>query len=345
MRSFFVIIAYCVVAGTFFYTESVARDRIRIVGSSTCFPYSKIIAENFSEYFSKFRTPFIEFGGSGPGLKEFCQGVGEDTVDIVNSSRRITEAELIACKKNGVSDIQEVIFGYDGVVLVSDRGMKSIALTSVDLYKALAARLVDNGNLVLNSFQKWSDIRSDLPAVYISIYIPSEKHGTREILEQKILREGCIRSGNFSKMRDVLKYTDSQINMICTSVRKDNFAIEVDGDYTETLARIEANKNVFGFLGLSFYKNNSDVLNVFSIDGIIPSVKTISSGVYPITRPLFFYVKKKHLKRIIGLREYVAFSISDEMMGDNSELIKYGLIPASVRERKVVQDSIAIERK
>ncbi|AHA27617.1 PstS family phosphate ABC transporter substrate-binding protein [Candidatus Liberibacter americanus] len=327
-----------------FGLEIFARDRIRIAGSSTVFPYSKIIAENFSEYFPSFKTPLVEAGGSGSGIKEFCKGIGEDTIDVVNVSRRITKYELNECKKNGVFDIQEIKIGYDGIALVSDTNMQSISLTIEDLYKALAASLVVNGKLVSNPFHKWSDIRFDLPEVRIFIYIPSEKHGTREVLEQKVLYEGCLRSGNFIKMRDDLKYNGLQLNIACNSVRKDGLLVEVDGDYAETLARIEANKNVFGFLGLSFYKNNSDILKITAIDGIIPSMHTVSAGLYPIIRPLLFYVKKNHLRNVIGLREYIYFSVSDEMMNTSSQLIRYGLIPISEGERKAVRDSIAINK-
>ncbi|CAL9914196.1 phosphate transport system substrate-binding protein [Candidatus Liberibacter solanacearum] len=344
MRFFFVVITCFVFWTTYCGTEIFARNRIRIAGSSTFFPYSKIIAENFSEYFPEFKTPFVESGGSSAGLKEFCKGIGEDTIDIVNSSRKITQSELDECKKKGVSEIQEVTIGYDGIVLVSDKNMVNVSLTIEDLYKALASKLIVNGLLVSNPFKKWSDIRSDLPKIHISIYVPSEKHGTREIIEQKVLREGCVRSGNFSKMHDIFKHNASQVDMACTFVRKDGVAIEVDGDYTETLARIEVNKDIFGFLGLSFYKNNADILNLVSIDGVIPSVDTIFSGVYPISRPLLFYVKKSHLVNVLGLREYVSFSLSDEMMDSGSQLIQYGLIPISNKDRKIVQDSIAIEK-
>ncbi|MBY7649170.1 MAG: phosphonate ABC transporter substrate-binding protein [Candidatus Liberibacter europaeus] len=345
MKGYISFVAYVVLFGKIFYAETFARDRIRISGSSTCFLYSKIIAESFTEYFPKFKTPLVESGGSGIGLKDFCKGVGEDTVDIVNSSRKITKNELAECNKNGVSDIQEVTIGYDGIALVSDKDMKSFSVTIEDLYMALAANLFIKGNLILNPFKKWSDIRPDLPSINISIYIPSDKHGTREVIEQKVLKEGCVRSGSFAKMQNCLKYNDLQLNIACKSIRKDGLAIEVDGDYAETLARIKVNKNVFGFLGLSFYKNNADVLKIIPINGVILSVSTVTSGLYPIVRPLFFYVKKKHFSNIIGLREYVAFSVSDEMMESNSQLVKYGLIPISERERKIFRDSVVIRKK
>ncbi|AKK20005.1 PstS family phosphate ABC transporter substrate-binding protein [Candidatus Liberibacter africanus] len=325
-------------------TKSFSRDRIKVAGSATLFPYAKIIAENFSEHFSQFKTPYVESGGSSVGLKEFCRGVGEDTIDIVNSSLKITKGELEECKKNGVFDIQEVKIGYDGILLVSDRNMARMSLTIEDIYKALSSHLIINNNIVVNPFKKWSDIRNGLPEVRISIYIPSGKHGTRGVLEQKVLREGCVRSGNFSKMRDVFKYDVHRLDASCISVRQDGIAVEVDGDYAETLARIEVSKDVLGFVGLSFYNNNADVLNLISIDGVVPSVRTILSGLYPISRPLLFYVKKQHFKNVFGLREYVYFSISDEMMDPDSQLIRYGLIPVNDKYRKILLDSIVIGR-
>ncbi|MEG8098943.1 PstS family phosphate ABC transporter substrate-binding protein [Candidatus Liberibacter brunswickensis] len=344
MKFVFVFILFFLLLDVCNGTKSFARNRIKIAGSATLFPYSKIIAENFSEYFPEFKTPFVESGGSSVGIKEFCQGSSDDTIDIVNSSRKITKGELKECKKNGVFDIQEVTIGYDGILLVSDRNMVNISLTIEDLYKALASHLILNNNVVLNPFKKWSEIRCGLPEVRIAIYVPSEKHGTREVIEQKVLKEGCVRSGNFSIMRDVLKYNDNQLNAACMSIRHDGVAVEVDGDYAETLARIEVSKNVFGFLGLSFYKNNTDVLNLIAIDGIVPSVDTILSGLYPISRPLLFYVKKQHFKNVLGLKEYVEFSVSDEMMDPDYQLIRYGLIPIPDKDRKILLNSIAVER-
>ncbi len=342
MRFFFVVLMCFVVLEVYCGTGTFARNRIRIAGSSTLFPYSKIIAENFSEYFPEFKTPFVESGGSSVGLKEFCRGIGDDTIDIVNSSRKITQNELDQCKKHGVSDIQEVTIGHDGILLVSDRDMVSVSLTVEDLYKALASYLIVDDKVVFNPLKKWSEIRPDFPEVRIAIYVPSGKHGTREVLEKKVLQEGCVRSRNFSKMRDMFKYNVQQLSVACTSVRQDGIAIEVDGDYTETLARIEVNKDVFGFVGLSFYKNNADVLKLVPIDGIVPSMGTIVSGLYPISRPLLFYVKRQHFNSVLGLREYVSFSVSDEMMAPDSQLFQYGLIPISNEERKSVRDSIAV---
>ncbi|MBA5723951.1 PstS family phosphate ABC transporter substrate-binding protein [Candidatus Liberibacter sp.] len=340
MKFFSVIVTCCVFFGIAFYENSFARDRISMKGSSAIFPYAKIISENFKEDFPDFKTPFVESGGTSAGLKEFCKGVGEDTIDIVNSSRKMSVAEFNECKKKGVSDIREIKIGYDAVVLAFNKSLSNLSLTIEDLYKALAAKLVVNGILTSNPFQKWSDIRSDLPEVQISIYIPSEKHGTREVLEEKILKEGCLRSKNFANIKKLLNHDDLKSNMACIAIRKDGAAIEVDGDYPETLMHIKANKNVFGFLGLSFYKNNTDILSVVAIDGVVPSMQTVFSREYPIVRPFIFYVKNKHLGNIIGLKEYVAFMISDQIMASDSALVRYGLIPASDYERKSIQNDI-----
>jgi phosphate transport system substrate-binding protein len=315
-----------------------ARDQIQIAGSSTVLPYAKIVAETFGETYPDFKTPVVESGGSGAGIKEFCKGVGENTIDIANSSRKIKEDEVKSCADAGVKEIQEVKIGYDGIVFATDINGPEWALTPKDVYTALAAEIVVDGKLVANPNTKWNQVNSALPDWDITAYIPGEKHGTREVFEEKLLASGCKASG----AQDVIKAggaDDKAMHAKCVAVRKDGKAVDIDGDYTETLARIASNKTGVGVFGLSFYENNADKLKVATVDGITPSTETIAKGEYPVSRPLFFYVKKAHLGVVPGLKEYVEFFLDDQMIGPESPLAEYGLVAAPETERQEQRDA------
>ncbi|MBB5044328.1 PstS family phosphate ABC transporter substrate-binding protein [Shinella fusca] len=328
--------AAALVASAAFAGVAVARDQIQIAGSSTVLPYAKIVAETFGETYPDFKTPIVESGGTGGGLKEFCKGVGPDTIDIANASRAIKDSEVEACKAAGVTEIQEVKIGYDGIVFATDAGNADLKLEPKDLYLALAAEVVVDGKLVANPYKKWSEVNKDLPDAEIAAYIPGEKHGTREVFEEKVLAAGCEASGAAEVIKAAVAEKDAQ-HAKCVAVRKDGLAVDIDGDYTETLARIAANKSGIGVFGLSFYENNADKLKVATVSGIVPSVETIASGEYPVSRPLFFYVKKAHLGVIPGLKDYVEFFTSDDMIGPDSPLAEYGLVPAPDAEREEVR--------
>jgi len=332
--------AAALVASVAFAGVAVARDQIQIAGSSTVLPYAKIVAETFGETYPDFKTPIVESGGTGGGLKEFCKGVGPDTIDIANASRAIKDSEVEACKAAGVTEIQEVKIGYDGIVFATDAGNADLKLEPKDLYLALAAEVVVDGKLVANPYKKWSEVNKDLPDAEIAAYIPGEKHGTREVFEEKVLAAGCEASGAADVIKAAVADKDAQ-HAKCVAVRKDGLAVDIDGDYTETLARIAANKSGIGVFGLSFYENNADKLKVATVSGIVPSVETIASGEYPVSRPLFFYVKKAHLGVIAGLKEYVEFFTSDDMIGPDSPLAEYGLVPAPDAERDEVRKTFA----
>lgn len=332
--------AAALIASVAFAGAAHARDQIQIAGSSTVLPYAKIVAEAFGEANTQFKTPVVESGGTGAGLKEFCKGVGPDTIDIANASRQIKKEELEACKAAGVTDVQEIRIGYDGIVFATDASNVDFALTPKDVYLALAAELVVDGKLVANPNKKWSDVNKDLPDEEIMAFIPGEKHGTREVFEQKLLADGCKETG----AADVIKAQiadEKEAAAKCVKVRKDGVAVDIDGDYTETLARIDSNKKAIGVFGLSFFENNSDKLKVATVSGVTPSVETIASGEYPVSRPLFFYVKKAHLGVIAGLKEYVEFFTADKMIGPDGPLAEYGLVPAPDAEREQIRKDAA----
>ena len=287
-----------------------ARDNVQVTGSSTVLPYATIVAESFGENFD-FPSPVVEGGGSGAGRKKLCEGVGENTVDIANSSSKMKDEEWAKCEEV-VGEITEVRIGYDGIVFASNIGQLNIKdLTVAQLYTALHAD---------STAKQWSDVDPALPAVDIVAYIPGTKHGTREVFDVKVMEDGC------KAVLGVEKLDDDQ-KKACVKVRTDGAAIDIDGDYTETLARLDANKTALGVFGLSFYQNNTDKLEVATVSGVFPSVETISSGDYSISRPLYFYVKNAHLSVIPGLKEYVEFFVSDDMAGPEGALAQYGLVP------------------
>ncbi|MGB2894367.1 MAG: substrate-binding domain-containing protein [Albidovulum sp.] len=300
-----------------------ARDQVQIAGSSTVLPYATIVAEAFGENF-EFPTPVVEGGGSGAGRKKLCEGVGENTIDIANSSSRIKQSDIDLCAQNGVNEIMEVRIGYDGIVFASDVNGAEFAFTPADWYNALAAEVVKDGALVANPNKTWADVNSALPAQDILAFIPGTKHGTREVFDVKVLEAGCKASGAEDAL--VAAKGEEDGKKACLALRTDGVSVDIDGDYTETLARLEANRNAIGVFGLSFYQNNTDKLRVATMDGVVPSTESIASGDYPVSRPLYFYVKKAHLGVIPGLQEYIDFFVSDDMAGPDGPLAAYGLV-------------------
>lgn len=291
-------------------TAANARDQIQVTGSSTVLPYATIVAEAFGENF-EFPSPVVEGGGSGAGRKKLCEGVGENTVDIANSSSKMKDEEWAKCEAT-IGGITEVRFGYDGIVFASNIGQLNIKdLTVAQLYTALHES---------STAKLWSDIDPALPEVEILAYIPGTKHGTREVFDVKVMEAGC------KEVLGVEKLDDDQ-KKACVKVRTDGASVDIDGDYTETLARLDANKSALGVFGLSFYQNNTNKLEVATVSGVTPTVETISSGDYPISRPLYFYVKNAHIGVIPGLKEYVEFFVSDDMAGPEGALVQYGLVP------------------
>ncbi|MDR5652759.1 substrate-binding domain-containing protein [Ruixingdingia sedimenti] len=324
-------------------TAAAARDNIQSAGSSTVLPYATIVAEAFGENFD-FPTPVVESGGSGAGRKKMCEGVGENTVDIANSSSRITQSDIDLCAQNGVTEIMEVRFGYDGIVFASDINGPEFAFTPADWFGALAANVAKDGAIAANTAKTWADVNPALPAQDILAFIPGTKHGTREVFDVKVIEEGCKDSGAYDLFLAAAEGDDkakkSAAVKSCLQLRTDGVSVDIDGDYTETLARIEANKNGIGVFGLSFYQNNTDKLRVATIDGVMPSVEAVASGDYPVSRPLYFYVKKAHLGVIPGLKEYIEFFVSDDMAGPEGPLAAYGLVsdPELAATQQMVAD-------
>ena len=311
-----------------------SRDTIQIAGSSTVLPFSSVVAEEFGNNFAQFRTPVVGSGGSSGGLRQFCQGVGANTIDIANASRKIRPNEIEACKANGVKDIIEVKIGYDGIVFASRTDAAIFKLEPVHVFLAQAAQVPQNGKMVANPYSRWNQIDKSLPDQEIMLAIPGSNHGTREVYEEKAVIPGC------QTLAEVKALDKDAAHKFCTAMRTDGKVVEIAGDYTETLARLQAQKDAVGVFGLSFYEANRDRIKVATMSGVEPNQDTIISGEYPVSRPLYIYVKGAHIGVIPGLQEYAQFHISDGMSGFGSVLESAGLIPLAEDERAEIQQAI-----
>ena len=301
-----------------------ARDQVHVAGSSTVLPYASIVAEAFGENF-EFPTPIVEGGGSGAGRKRMCEGVGLNTIDIANSSSLMKAEQAETCQAT-VGKVTEVRIGYDGITFSTrheNQGFED--LTSLQIYQALKAG---------STAKTWADVDPSLPNVDIKAFIPGTKHGTREVFETKVMLAGCKAAGEYDK-----SLGKKPAEKACFKVRTDGASVDIDGDYTETLASLDANVNGVGVFGLSFLLNNTDSIYAAKINGVMPSTESIASGEYPVSRPLQFYVKHAHMDPVPGLKEYIEFFVSDEIAGPDGPLAEYGLV--SDPELAATQDMVA----
>ncbi|MBC6444501.1 MAG: substrate-binding domain-containing protein [Alphaproteobacteria bacterium GM202ARS2] len=318
------------------------RSHISIAGSSTVLPFAIVVAEEFRRRFPQYKTPVVESGGSSAGLKLFCTGTGLDTIDIANASRRIKDKEVKACADNGVKDFAEIVIGFDGIVFASAKGSTTYRLTSRDIYLALGEKVPskDGTTLVDNPYTHWSQIRSGLPNELIRAFIPGVKHGTRDVFESKGLVPGC--KGFADSVEAYLKKQGGgKLKKQCKKVRKDGRSVDIDGDYTVTQSRILQDPGSVGVFGFNFYYLNQGKLRIATVDGKTATFESIKDGSWPISRPLYFYVKKAHLDKVDGLKDYVEYFISDEMIGDEGLLVEHGLIPQNEEDREAMAEDFA----
>ncbi len=322
-------------------TAAIARDNVQVAGSSTVLPYAAIVAEAFGENFD-FPTPVIESGGSSAGLKRFCEGVGEKTIDIANASRAIKEKEIKKCAEAGVTNIIEVRIGYDGIVFASDINGNGFTFTPQDWYLALAAELPKDGAMVVNQNTSWASVNTAFADQPISAFIPGTKHGTREVFEEKVILEGCEASGAMAQILEINGGDHDAAESTCMAIRTDGRSVDIDGDYTETLARIQADANGIGVFGLAFYENNTDKLQVATMSGVVPTTESIAAGDYPVSRPLYFYIKADHIGVVPGVKEFAEFFVSDDMAGPDGPLAEYGLVsdPALAEVQGAVMNEV-----
>ncbi|MDH5611524.1 MAG: substrate-binding domain-containing protein [Gammaproteobacteria bacterium] len=291
---------------------SQARDQIQIVGSSTVYPFSTLVAERFGSS-GKFKTPVVESTGTGGGMKLFCQGVGESNPDVANASRAMKSSEFENCQKNGVKEIVEVTFGSDGIAFANNVNNAPINFTLKQLWLAMA----ENGPKP----EKWSDIDKSLPDTKITILVPPPTSGTRDAWNDKVMKDGCPAE---------VKKKDKKA---CKIMREDGAVIEAGENDALIVQKLEANPSAFGIFGFSYLENNSDKIKAANIDGVEISLESIQSYEYPVARPLFFYVKKAHIGVIPGLKEYLDAFTNEKAISEEGYLVDAGLVPLNNTQR------------
>jgi phosphate transport system substrate-binding protein len=314
-----------------------ARDQIRIVGSSTVFPFSTTVAEQFGKA-SGFKTPVVESTGTGGGLKIFCQGVGVDQVDITNASRRIKKSEVETCAKNGVTDITEVKIGFDGIVVANSKAAKHTNLTLRQLWLALAKQVPadEKGSTFKpNPYKTWNEIDPSLPAEKIEVLGPPPTSGTRDALAELAMEGGCK---TFPAIEDLKKSDETKYKEVCQSIREDGAYIEAGENDILIVQKLNANPHAYGIFGYSFLDQNRDKVQGSTVDAVDPTYENISSGKYPISRSLYFYVKNAHVGVIPGIKEYVEEFTSEKAWGPEGYLADKGLVVLPDTERKTWHD-------
>ncbi len=300
-----------------------ARDQIRIVGSSTVYPFTTTVAEAFGKT-SGMKTPVVESTGTGGGMKLFCSGVGEDTPDFTNASRRIKKSEFEDCAKNGVKDIVEIEVGFDGLSVAQSNKAKPFELTKNQVFLALAKEIPDkDGKMVANPNKKWSDVDKSLPDIKIEVLGPPPTSGTRDSFAELVMSPGAekIASLKALKEKDVKAF-----DAIWKAMREDGVYVEAGENDNLIVQKLETNPDAVGIFGYSFLEQNSKALNDIKIDGVGATYETIADGSYKVARPLFIYVKKQHIDVIPGMKEFIAEYVSDKALGPDGYLADKGLI-------------------
>lgn len=331
------------IAATFVATAA-ERDTINIVGSSTVFPFATVVAENFGQS-TAFKTPKIESTGSGGGMKLFCAGMGVDTPDITNASRRIKKKEFASCNQNGVTDITEVLIGFDGIAIANSKQAPQFQLTRQQLFNALAKEVpAQDGSekLIPNPYQLWSDVDKSLPSTKIEVLGPPPTSGTRDAFAELVLEGGCKQ---YDWIKAIKKQDKKQYKKICHTIREDGAYIEAGENDNLIVQKLEANPNALGIFGYSFLEQNTDKVQGSVIEGLSPTFETIASGEYKVSRPLYFYIKNAHVGKIPGIKEYAELFVSEDAVGEDGFLLDKGLIPLAEEQREATRQAVSEGKK
>jgi len=320
-------LASVTMSGVFVAGAAEARDQMRIVGSSTVFPFSTAVAEQFGKS-SGFKTPVVESTGSGGGLKLFCAGSGDEHADITNSSSGIKQSQVNDCVKNGVTDITAIKIGYDGIVIANAKAAARMNITRQELWLALAKDVVKDGKIVANPYKTWNEINPNLPAIKIEVMGPPPTSGTRDAFVELVMDKGC------AKFAEVEALDKNAKKSVCASVREDGAFIEAGENDNLIVQKLDANHNAFGIFGYSFLDQNMDKLQGSIVEGKEPTFENIAASKYPVSRPLWFYVKKAHVGKVPGIQEFMAEFTSEKAWGEEGYLAEKGLIPMPKAERE-----------
>lgn len=303
-----------------------ARDQIRIVGSSTVYPFASYVTEEFGAV-TNYPTPVIESTGSGGGLRLFCNGIGDGTPDITNASRRMKPSEFERCEENDVTDITEAKIGSDGIVMGQSNENDELDLTLEQIFLAVAAQVPQDGELVENPYTNWSDIDSSLPDREISIYGPPTTSGTRDAFEELVMEAASEEMDAYEEA-----YTD---------IRSDGVYIDAGENDNLIVQRLQEDTGAFGIFGYSFLAENTNTLNAASIGGVAPEPEAISGGEYPVARSLWFYVKNQHAEEVPPMYEYTEMFMEEQMIGEDGYLKDLGLIVLPEGEREEWRQKMA----
>jgi phosphate transport system substrate-binding protein len=309
-----------------------ARDQIRIVGSSTVYPFTTAVAEAFGKA-SGMKTPVVESTGTGGGIKLFCAGVGEDSPDFVNASRPMKKSEFEDCAKNGVTDVVEIEIGFDGLSVANAKGAPALKMSKAQIFLALAKQVPDkDGKLIDNPYKMWSDIDAALPAKKIEVLGPPPSSGTRDSFVELVLEAGAL---TFDSMKDMKKADAKAFEKVWKSIREDGAYVEAGENDNLIVQKLTANPDALGVFGYSFLEQNAAAVQAVEIDGVSPSYETISGGTYKVARPLYVYAKKQHMDVIPGMKEFIAEYVSDKAIGEDGYLADKGLIamPKDIAEK------------
>jgi len=328
-------------AMSFGSVQAAGRDTISVVGSSTVYPFATVVAENFGKK-TGFKTPKIESTGSGGGMKLFCSGLGVDSPDITNASRAIKKSEYDKCLENGVTDITEVHIGFDGIAIANSKEAKLFSLTRKDLFLALGLKVPNpdgSQTLVDNPYQTWDEVNPELPPLRIEVMGPPPTSGTRDAFSELVLEGGCKQ---YDWIKAMKKTDKAGYKAICHSIREDGRYIEAGENDNLIVQKLERNPDALGIFGYSFLEQNDDKVQGSIIEGQKPEFETIADGSYPISRPLFFYVKNAHAASIPGMKEYLAEFTSEAAMGNEGYLLDKGLIPLSAEARADLRKNVSL---
>lgn len=317
-------------------TIASARDQIRIVGSSTVYPFATVVAEEFGRG-GEFKTPIIESTGTGGGLKLFCAGVGVGHPDMTNASRRIKDSEVELCASNGVTEVAEIQIGFDGIVLANSKATAQRSFTLRQIFLALAKDVPGpNGDLIPNPHKTWKDVDPTLPNVEIEVLGPPPTSGTRDAFNELALEGGCK---TFPDLAALKKTDKNQYKQVCRSMREDGAYVDAGENDNLIVQKLTANPNAVGVFGFSFLDQNEDLIQGSLVNAVGPEFEAISDGSYPVSRSLYFYVKKAHVGSIPGIAEYVAEFTSESAVGEDGYLSDRGLIPSPTPERELAREA------
>ena len=311
-----------------------SREQIRIVGSSTVFPYTQAVSEQFAAMTGG-AAPVVESTGTGGGMQIFCGGVGPDHPDITGASRAMKQSEFELCQQNGVDSVTEVLIGFDGLSVAHAQSAPDMDLTKAQLFQGLAAEVEVDGEIVANPYTNWSEIDASLPDMPITVFGPPPTSGTRDAFVELVMLEGC------EEFEAIAALEEDAMEDTCSRMRQDGPFIEAGENDNLIVQRLNADPNALGIFGYSFLYENSDTLKAVAIDGVAPSTETIADASYGVSRPLFFYVKNAHKGVIPGLEEFVTEYVSEESFGEGGYLSERGLIPLSAEERDATRAAVS----